>query len=95
MKTQQNRLTDSKKPALSFVSMQSQRLATCAGHGIALLLNYAATEEELVRVLLEIRYEQDIWITRHLGMETSHISEAICSAIQKAIVEHTRKLLSQ
>lgn len=78
-------LTGGARPALSFDGLRSQLLAAQAGHGIALLPDFAAREAGLVRVLPEQRFEQDLWLMRHRDTEGSRFSGEICAVIEKAL----------
>ncbi|MGV2932713.1 LysR family transcriptional regulator [Vreelandella venusta] len=75
-------LTDGTPPALSFDSLYSQLVCAQAGHGIALLHDFAANAAGLVRVLPQVSYEQDLWLMRHCDTENSPYSGEICSAIE-------------
>lgn len=86
-------LTDGSAPALSFDGLHSQLLAAQEGHGIVLLPSYAADAFGLVQVLLESRFEQDIWLMRHQDTEDSHFSEAICRTIERTLGEHAGQLI--
>lgn len=78
-------LTGGTAPTLSFDSLHSQLLCAQAGHGIALLPNFAAETHSLTRVLPEVSYEQDLWLMRHRDIEGSPYSDMICSELECAL----------
>ena len=83
-------LTNGAAPALSFDSLQSQLLCTQAGHGVALLPEFAAAISGLMRILPEVRYEQDLWLMRHRDTENSPYSDLICAVLEETLRDAMR-----
>ncbi|MEL6203521.1 MAG: LysR substrate-binding domain-containing protein [Pseudomonadota bacterium] len=81
-------------PSLSFDSLQSRLLAVRDGHGIAILPSYTGKSFELVQVLQEHTYLQDIWLMRHQDMADTEYSKAICSVIEKKLLRDADLLIS-